>query len=44
MGTVHHNEICNGDNVDAESALHFAILGVAPPGAAEYALASSSLP
>ena len=29
--SVHHIEICKGDNVDAESEIHFAMSGVAPP-------------
>ena len=31
VGNVHHIEIFKGDNVDAESEIHFAISGVAPP-------------
>ena len=31
VGTVHQVEICKGDNVDAESEIHFAMSGVAPP-------------
>ena len=32
-------EITKGDNVHAESEIHFAIYGVGPPGAADHALA-----
>ena len=31
VGSVHQIEICKGDNVDAESEIHFAMSGVAPP-------------
>ena len=31
VGSVHQIEICNGDNVDAESKIHFAMSRVAPP-------------
>ena len=31
VGNVHRIEICKWDNVDAESEIHFAISGVAPP-------------
>ena len=31
VGSVHQIEICNGDSVDAESEIHFAMSGVAPP-------------
>ena len=31
---MHQIEICKGDNVDAELEIHFAMSGVAPPGAA----------
>ena len=31
VGNVHQIEICKGDNVDADSEIHFAISGVAPP-------------
>ena len=31
VGSVHQIEIFNGDNVDAESEIQFAMLGVAPP-------------
>ena len=30
VGDVHQIEICKGDNVDAESEIHFAMSGVAP--------------
>ena len=30
VGNVHQIEICKGDNVDAESEIHFAMSGVAP--------------
>ena len=30
-GNVHQMEICKGDNVDADSEIHFAMSGVAPP-------------
>ena len=29
--SVHQIEVCKGDNVDAESEIHFAMSGVAPP-------------
>ena len=32
VGSVHHPEVCKGDNVDAESEIHFAMSGIAPPG------------
>ena len=32
VGSVHHIEVCKGDNVDAGSEIHFAMSGVAPPG------------
>ena len=32
VGSVHQVEVCKGDNVDAESEIHFAMWGVAPPG------------
>ena len=41
VGSVHQIEICKGDNVDAESEIHFAMSGVAPPGAADHAVASA---
>ena len=31
VGLVHQIEITKGGNVDAESEIHFAISGVAPP-------------
>ena len=31
MGSVHQLEVCKGDNVDAESEIHFAMTGIAPP-------------
>ena len=31
VGSVHQIEVCKGDNVDAESEMHFAMSGVAPP-------------
>ena len=31
VGSVHQIEICKWDNVDAESEIHFVMLGVAPP-------------
>ena len=31
VGSVHLIKICKGDNVDAESEIHFAMSGVAPP-------------
>ena len=31
VGILHQMEICKGDNVDAESEIHFAMSGVAPP-------------
>ena len=31
MGSVHQIKICKGDNVDAESEIQFAMLGVAHP-------------
>ena len=31
VGDVHRIEITKGDNVDAESEIHFTISGVAPP-------------
>ena len=39
VGTVHQIEICKGRNVDPESEIHFAISGVAPPGAADHVVA-----
>ena len=39
VGSVPQIEICKGDNVDAESEIHFAMLGVAPPGAADHGVA-----
>ena len=32
VGIVHRVEVCKGDNIDAESEIHFAMSGVAPPG------------
>ena len=32
VGSVHQLEVCNGDDVDAESEIHFALSGIAPPG------------
>ena len=32
VGSVHQLEVCKGDNVDAESEIHFAMSGIAPPG------------
>ena len=40
VGNVHEIEICKGDNVDAESEIHFAKSGVAPPGSADHVVAS----
>ena len=40
VGNVHRIEICEGDNVDAESEIHFAMSGVAPLGAADHDVAS----
>ena len=31
VGSVHQLEVCKGDNVDAESEIHFAMTGIAPP-------------
>ena len=31
VGSVHQLEVCEGDNVDAESEIHFAMTGIAPP-------------
>ena len=31
VGSVHHIQVCKGDNVDAESEIHLVISGVAPP-------------
>ena len=32
VGSVHQLEVCKGDSADAESEIHFAMSGVAPPG------------
>ena len=32
VGSAHQLEVCKGGNVDAESEIHFAISGIAPPG------------
>ena len=32
LGGVHQLEVCKGDNVDAESEIHFAMSGITPPG------------
>ena len=32
VGSVHQLEVYKGDNVDAESKIHFALSGIAPPG------------
>ena len=39
VGSVHQLEVCKGDNVDAESEIHFAMTCIAPPGAADHAVA-----
>ena len=31
VGSVHHLEVCKGGDVDAESEIHFAMTGIAPP-------------
>ena len=31
VGSVHQIEVCKGDNADAESEIHFAMTGIAPP-------------
>ena len=31
VGNVHQLEVCKGDNADAESEIHFAMTGIAPP-------------
>ena len=31
VGSVHPLEVCKGDNADAESEIHFAMTGIAPP-------------
>ena len=31
VGSVHQLDVCKGDNVDAESEIHFAMTGIAPP-------------
>ena len=31
VGSVHQLEVCKGDNLDAESEIHFAMTGIAPP-------------
>ena len=38
---LHPIEICKGDNVDAESEIHFATSGVATPAVADHAAASA---
>ena len=40
VGNVHRIEIYKGDNNDAESEIHFAMLGVAHPRAADHTVAS----
>ena len=32
VGSVHQLEVCKGGDVDAESEIHFALSGIAPPG------------
>ena len=39
VGSVHQLEVCKGDNVDAESEIHFAMTGIAPPGSVDHAVA-----
>ena len=39
VGNVHQIQMCKGDNVDAESKIHFAISWRCPPGAGDHAVA-----
>ena len=39
LGSVHQLEVVKGGDVDAESEIHFAFSGIAPPGSADHAVA-----
>ena len=39
VGSVHQLEVAKGGDVDAESEIHFALSGIAPPGSADHAVA-----
>ena len=41
VGSVHQLEVAKGGDVDAESEIHFALSGIAPPGSADHAVAPS---